>query len=69
MFRKKPGKQITFIVPTEKEFVIIDKNGEEITKNISYMLQYVNNIKLKHVELRTKYETVFLNTQILKMIQ
>ena len=68
MFRKKSEKQITFIVPTEKEFVIIDKNGEEITKNISYMLQYVNNIKLKHVELRTKYETVFLNTQILKMI-
>ena len=68
MFRKKPEKQITFIVPTEKEFVIIDKNGEEITKSISYMLQYVNNIKLKHVELRTKYETVFLNTQILKMI-
>ena len=68
MFRKKPEKQITFIVPTEKEFVIIDKNGEVITKNISYMLQYVNNIKLKHVELRTKYETVFLNTQILKMI-
>ena len=68
MFKKKPEKQITFIVPTEKEFVIIDKNGEEITKNISYMLQYVNNIKLKHVELRTKYETVFLNTQILKMI-
>ena len=32
-------KQITFTVPIEKEVTIIDKNGEEITKNIYYILQ------------------------------
>ena len=29
-------KHITFTVPVEKEVTRIDKNGEEITKNISY---------------------------------
>ena len=31
-------KYITFRVPIEKEVTRIDKNEEEITKNISYML-------------------------------
>ena len=31
-------KYITFIVPIKKEVTRIDKNGEEITKNIPYML-------------------------------
>ena len=30
-------KYITFIVPIEKEVTRIDENGEEITKNISYL--------------------------------
>ena len=34
-------KYITIIVPIEKEFTRIDKNGEEITKNISYILQFI----------------------------
>ena len=33
-------KYITFSVPMEKEVTRIDKNGEEITKNISYKLQF-----------------------------
>ena len=33
-------KYITFTVPVEKEVTRIDKNGEEITKDISYILVY-----------------------------
>ena len=35
-------KYITFTVPTEKEVTIIDKNREEITKNMSYILQFID---------------------------
>ena len=38
-------KYITLIVSIEKEVTRIDKNGEEITKNISYMLQFINSAK------------------------
>ena len=31
---------MTFTVPIEKEITRIDKNGEEIAKNISYILQF-----------------------------
>ena len=34
-------KYITFTVSMEKEVTRIDKNGEEITTNISYMLQFI----------------------------
>ena len=54
MFRKKTEKYIVFTVPVEKEVTRIDKNGEEITENISYILQCIAN--------------VFFNTQILKII-
>ena len=33
-------KYITFTVPIEKGVTRIDKNGEEITKNISYLTYY-----------------------------
>ena len=36
---------ITFIVPIEKEIRRIDKNGEEITKNICYILQFIDSTK------------------------
>ena len=35
-------KYITVTVPVEKEVTRIDKNGEEITKNISYILQFID---------------------------
>ena len=35
-------KYITFTVPIEKEVTRIDKNGEEITKNISCILQFID---------------------------
>ena len=34
-------KYITLTVPIDKEVTRIDKNGEEITKNISYILQFI----------------------------
>ena len=39
-------KYITFIVPTEKKFTRIDKNGEKITKNISYVLQFIDRARV-----------------------
>ena len=38
-------KWVTFTVPTEKEVTRIDKNGEEITKNISYLLQFIDSAR------------------------
>ena len=38
-------KYIAFTVPIEKEFTRIDKNGEEITKNISYILQFIDSAR------------------------
>ena len=32
-------KYVTFKVPIKKEVTRIDKNGEEMTKNVYYMLQ------------------------------
>ena len=36
-------KYITFTVPIEKEVTRIDKNGEKTTKNISYILQFIDS--------------------------
>ena len=38
-------KYITFTVPIEKEVTRIDKKGEEITKNISYILQFIDSAR------------------------
>ena len=38
-------KYITFTAPIEKEFIRIDKNGGEITKNISYILQFIDSAR------------------------
>ena len=37
---------MTFTVPIEKEVTRTDKNGEEITKNISYISQFVDSTRL-----------------------
>ena len=39
--RENTEKYITFTVPTEKEVTRIGKNGEEITKNVSYISQFI----------------------------
>ena len=36
-------KYVTFTVPSEKEVTRTDKNGEEIIKNISFILQLIDN--------------------------
>ena len=38
-------KYVTFKVPIEKEVARIDKNGQEITKNISYILQIIDSTR------------------------
>ena len=35
----------TFTVSIEKEVTRIDKNGEEITKNISFMLRLIDTVR------------------------
>ena len=35
-------KYITFIPPIERKITKIDKNGEKITKNMSYVLQVID---------------------------
>ena len=40
-------KWIIFIDPIEKDVTRIDKNGEEITKNISYILQFYGSASFK----------------------
>ena len=42
---KNIEKYMTFTVPIGKEVKRIDKNGEEITKNISYILQFIENAR------------------------
>ena len=38
-------KYITFTVSIEKQVTRIDKNGEEITRNISYILQFIDSTR------------------------
>ena len=44
---KNTEEYITFTVPTEKEVTKIDKNGDRITKTISYMLQFIDSAGFK----------------------
>ena len=41
MFKRKHTKNITLVVPIENEVNRSDNSGEDITKNISYILQYI----------------------------
>ena len=38
-------KYITFTIPIEKEVTRIDKNGEEVTKFVSYLLQFTDSAR------------------------
>ena len=44
-FGENSEKYITFTVPIEKEVTRFDKNGEESTKNISYLLQFIDSAR------------------------
>ena len=92
---KSNEKYLTFKVLIEKEVTRIDKNGEKIIKNISYIFWFIDSERfiecslsimllkefielnvntymmiknVKRLELNTSNATVFLNTQILKII-
>ena len=70
-------KYPTFTVTIEEEVTRLNKNGEQITKNISYILQFIDRAKfmasslntdimVKNVklgELNISIATVFLNIQ------
>ena len=42
---KKTEKYVTFTVSIEKEITKTDNNGEEITKNISYILKFIDSAR------------------------
>ena len=45
MFRRNTENCITFTIPIEKEVTRIDKNGEEMAKNICYKLQFIDSAR------------------------
>ena len=44
-FGENTEKFITFTVPIEEGVTRINKNGERITKNISYILQFIHSAR------------------------
>ena len=52
-------KYITFTVPIEKEVTRIDKNGEQITKNISYILQFIDSARFMASSLSNLVNNLF----------
>ena len=55
-------KRITFTVTIEKEVTRTDKNEEEITKNISYILQFIDSAKF----MASSYQIIILSIIFLK---
>ena len=53
LFRKNTEKYITFTILIEKEVTRIDKNGGEITKNISYILKFIDSARFIHYQILT----------------
>ena len=72
---KNKEKFITFTVPIEKDVTRIDKNGEETTKNISYMSQFivVQDLWQTHYQVfsitksNVNKETIFKNVKLAKL--
>ena len=52
-------KYITFTVPLEKEVTRIDKNREETTKSISYMLQFTESARFMASSLSNLVNNLF----------
>ena len=78
MLRRSHWKYITFTIPIAKEIKWTDENGEETTKKISYILQFIGNTRFmasalsnlvnKLIEGIHRTKCKILHTQILKMI-
>ena len=47
-------KHITFIVPIENKVTRTDKKGEEITKYISYLLQFIDSARFMAISLSNR---------------
>ena len=58
------GKYITFSGPIGKEVTKTDKNGEEITKNISYILQFIDTARFMRRSL-----SIFVNIFLKEFIK
>ena len=50
---------ITLTVPIEKKVRRIDKNGENITKNISYILQFIDSARFRASSLSNLVNNIF----------
>ena len=59
-------KYITFTVPIEKEVARIDKNGEEITKYISYILQFIDSTRFMASSLSNLVNNLLEGIHIIK---
>ena len=53
LFRRKHWKIITFSVPIKKKVTRTDKNRVEITKTISYILQFIDRTRFMASSLST----------------
>ena len=63
-------KYITFTAPLEKEVMRIDKNGKEITKNISYILQFIDSARFIENEKKKQIlmnKPIYLGLSILEL--
>ena len=59
---------MTFTVPIEKEFRGIHKNREEITKNISYILQFIDIARFMASSLSSPVNNLFEGVHRVKCI-
>ena len=59
---------MTFTVPIENEFRGIDKNREQITKNISYILQFIDIARFLASSLSSPVNTFFEGVRRVKCI-
>ena len=66
MFRRKQWKHITFTSVIWKEVTRIDKNGEEVTKNISYKLQFNHSARVMASSLSNLVNSFFKRIRKIK---
>ena len=59
-------KYITITVPIEREVTRIDKNGEQITKNISFILQFIDSARFMASSLANLVNNVFVGIHRIK---